>query len=465
MKRFALSYWAAVALIFFAGFLYWLIDWSGEAYTNDAYVGGNQVYITPLHPGFTTSIHTDDTYLVKKGELLVQLDETDAQISFDAAKENLAQTVRDVCQLFHQVFVYRADIEARKAEFIKNAQDFQHRLAVIGASGVSLEDYEHAVAGLRSSFYALKGVEELYEKALAAVQGTSLREHPLVLQAADKMRDAWVFLYRCKIRSPVEGLAAQRTIQVGMWVKAGDPLLSVIPLDQIWVNANFKETQLRHMRIGQKVRVTTDLYGDGVVFHGRIAGLPGVAGNAVSLLPPQNLSGNWIKIVQRLPVRVELKPEEVRRHPLRIGLSCEAKVDLGYHGLLVPESSAGSPLYDTAIFEKEEIGDQEFIDGVIGQNLDPSLIEFSEELLPFATSMPLALPSEIESALFENSLEPPLVAAEKTVEKEVAQPWDSEAVEAADIAESELDKWERAARAAAKDAEQKFAEWNIDGRP
>lgn len=379
MKRtkIALYYWLSCALILTAAFLFWLFDWRHKEYTDDAYVEGNQVYITPLIPGFVKSIHTDDTFLVKKGQLLVELDDTDAAIAFDAAKENLAQTVRQVCQMFHEVFASQAEIEVRKAQYIVAGQDFEHRENVIEQGGVSLEDLEHAEAALRASFYSLCRSEILYNKALSLVQGTSIEQHPLVLSAADTVRNAWVHLYRCKIHSPVEGLVAQRTIQVGMWIPSGKPLMSVIPLDQIWVNANYKETQLKRVRIGQKVKVTSDLYGRDVVFHGRVVGLPGAAGNAFSLLPPQNLSGNWIKIVQRLPVRVALKPEELKVHPLRIGLSMETTVNhKNQKGLIVPVSNTG-PLYQTSIFEIEERGDEKFIAEIIQLNLDPALAVFA----------------------------------------------------------------------------------------
>lgn len=190
-----------------------------------------------------------------------------------------------------------------------------------------------------------------------------------------------VDLYRCNIYSPVQGLVAQRSIQVGMWVPSGQPLMAIIPLDQIWVNANFKETQMKRMRIGQPVQITSDLYGYETKFHGRIAGLPGGAGNAFSILPPQNLSGNWIKIVQRLPVRVELEESELRAHPLRIGLSMEAIVDLKAPGALVPASPKGSPSYVTDIFKKEEEGDLGWIDQIIETNMDPSLQEYAKNVL------------------------------------------------------------------------------------
>ena len=385
MKKSAtLIYWGLCLILLMGGFLYWFFIWRYRAYTDDAYVEGNQVYITPLHEGFVKAIHTDDTYLVEKGQLLIELDETDALIAFNNAKQKLAQTVRDVCQMFHQVFVYQADLEIKKAEWIKAEQDYQHRKDVIEEGGVSIENFEHAIAALRSNFFSMIMVQFLYEKSLSQVQGTSLKTHPLVLSAADAVRDAWVYLYRCKIYSPVKGLAAQRKIQVGMWIDSGKPLMSVIPLDQIWVNANFKETQLKHMKIGQNVTITSDMYGRDVVFHGKVAGLPGAAGNAFSLLPPQNLSGNWIKIVQRLPVRVSLDPEEFRYHPLRLGLSMKATVDLhNQNGLLVPTNTKGSPLYNTSIFETEEKGDKALIEEIILNNIDPKLTSYIDTTINF----------------------------------------------------------------------------------
>lgn len=378
-KKITLAFIIVCVALLIALALAWIFHFRFIVYTNDAYVEGNQVYITPLRPGFVTSIHTDDTYLVKKGQLLIELDRTDSEIALRKTSENLAQVVRDVCQSFHQVFAYRAEIEIRKAEFIKAAQDFEHRRDVIEEGGVSLEEFEHKIAALEAAFYSLQLTEVLYEKSLSAVQATAITSHPQVQAAATQVRDAWVQLYRCNIYSPVEGLAAQRTIQVGMWVDSGKPLMSIIPLDQIWVNANYKETQLKKMRIGQTVKITSDLYGGDVVFHGKIAGLPGAAGNAFSLLPPQNLSGNWIKIVQRLPVRVNLDPEELKAHPLRIGLSMEATTDLrDQGGKLIPDSTAGSPLYETQIYNVEERGDEAWVQKIIQDNIDPSLIQYAQ---------------------------------------------------------------------------------------
>lgn len=375
-KKLISLYWASALGVAATAGIVWVTYFRNIAYTDDAYVQGNQVMLTPLVPGFVTGIFTDDSFLVTKGQLLVELDSTNAKIALDQSKENLAFKVREVCGYFHDVFALQASIGSKKAEFIKAAQDYEHRLFVINAGGVSVEDFEHADAALRSSFFLLQMTEIQLEKALALVRNTSILEHPDVLKAADHVRQSWVDLYRCKIVAPVEGLVAQRNIQVGMWVPQGQPLLAIIPLDQIWVNANYKETQMKRMRIGQSVTLHSDLYGKDVPFHGKIVGLPGGAGNAFSILPPQNLSGNWIKIVQRLPVRVKLDPEELISHPLRIGLSMESRVHLEDKGILVPTSSKGSPHYTTHIFGNEELGDFRWIDEIIAQNADPTLSDF-----------------------------------------------------------------------------------------
>ncbi|CAM3088195.1 multidrug efflux system [Legionella steigerwaltii] len=380
MKKRSPSFYFTIILIvlFIFLFLYWFFVWRNQAYTNNAYVEGNQVYIKSLRPGFVTGIYTDDSFLVKKGQLIVSLNETDSLIALEKAKKKLAKTVRNVCQAFHDVFILAAEIEVRKAELLKTQQNLKHRYDVIGAKAVSLEDYQNAQDDLKAATAALKSTKHNYQKKLAFVQGTSIKEHPWVQAAAQEVRDAWVQLYRCKIYAPVEGLIAQRTIQVGMWISPKDPLMAIIPLDQIWVNANYKETQMKRMRIGQNVKFTSDLYGSNVVYHGQIVGLPGGAGNVFSLLPPENLSGNWIKIVQRLPVRVALVQDELKEHPLRLGLSLELTADLSdQNGPLVPTSTSNSPQYMTNIFQKEEKGNEKLITDIIQSNLDPNLQKYA----------------------------------------------------------------------------------------
>lgn len=372
-----------IIVLLIAGGLFWLLFWRHIVFTDDAYVHGNQIVVTPLHEGFVTGVYSDDTYLVEEGQILVQLDETNAQLSFGRASEELASATREVCALYHQLFAYQSDIEVRKAALILAKQDWTHRIHVIGQGGVSLENLETAEATLRESFYSLRRTESLYQKERALLQETSILTHPRVTAAMERFIDAWVYLYRCRIRSPVTGLVAQRSVQVGMWLPAGQPMMSVIPLDQVWVNANYKETQMKRMRIGMDVLITSDLYGRGIHYHGKIVGLPGGAGNAFTLLPPQNLSGNWIKIVQRLPVRVRLEPDEVKKYPLRLGMTLHSTVDLRqkHEGALVPDRTDISPHYVTTIYETEEMGAGQSAEEIVFNNIDPVLEFFAQNPL------------------------------------------------------------------------------------
>lgn len=389
-KRVVLHFSLILAALILLGYIFWVNVLSTFEWTDDAYVEGNKVVITPLVNGFVTAIHTDDSFLVKKGQLIVELDKTDAEIALEISKNEFAKNIRDVCQYFHNVFSMKAKIGYDRANMKKTVQDYYHRMLVVDEAGVSLEDFEHSIAFLKQAFFELKKDISDYEKALAYVQGTTIFDHPQVQASLEKLVYNYVQLYRCNIYSPVDGLAAQRQIQVGMWIPSGYSMMSVIPMDQIWVNANYKETQMRKMRLGQKVKITSDLYGDDIVFDGLIVGLPGAAGNAFSLLPPQNLSGNWIKIVQRLPVRVALDERQLLEHPLRLGLSMEATVDLtDQSGLLLPENTKGSPNYITNVFKKEEEGSNEIVEAIFNSNLDPTLAKYVSE--------PLSLPKEVIS--------------------------------------------------------------------
>ena len=369
---------AGCALV--AGGLFWIFYLRLIAYTDDAYVEGNQIFITPLQDGIVTRIHTDDTFLVDEGQVIAELDNTDAIIALSRAQDNLAGVVRELCQVFHRTFSLQSEIEVRIADLIVAKQDWDHRIDVIDNGGVSLENLQHAEAKLKAAFFTLKSVESLYLREKSLIENASIRTNPIVKKAEDQLRDAVVRLYRCKIYAPNKGLIAQRRAQVGMYMKAGEPMMSVIPLDQMWVNANYKETQMKKMRIGQTVRISADLYGFDTVFEGKIVGLPGGAGNAFSLLPPQNLSGNWIKIVQRLPVRVALKPEDIEKHPLRIGLTMKAITHLN-QGTLTP--SPNGPLYTTKILVNEEEGAKTMFNSILLANIDSTLLPF--ENTPFTS--------------------------------------------------------------------------------
>lgn len=374
--------WIVIGILFFllvAATVLWLVDNRRYKRTNDAYVEGNQIVINPLQDGFVTSVHSEDTYLVKKNQLLVTLDETNYIIAFNEAKENYANAVREVCKIFHQAFAYASDIEVKRAEYIKAQEYYNHRMDVVDEGAVSLEDFQDWESALEATYYAYLEAKSLYQKENSLIQGKSIKSNPLVLSAADKLTQAWVNLYRCNVYAPNEGLVAQRNAQVGMWVSSNDPLMTIIPLNQIWINANFKETQMRHIKIGQTVKIHADMYGTGVTYRGVIVGLPGGAGNAFSILPPQNLSGNWIKIVQRLPVRIVVDPEDLIKHPLRIGMTMRAHVDIrskneGY----IPTKNNLAPLYITDIYKEETYGSDSLVKEIFYENIDPTLVDYAD---------------------------------------------------------------------------------------
>lgn len=355
----------------------WFTSYKGIKRTTDAYVHGNKIVITPLIDGFVTAVYSEDTYLVEKGQLILQLDTTNSKLAYEDAKQKYANAIREVCSIYHQTFAYQAEIQVKEAEWIKADEYYKHRLEVVDQGAVSVEDLQAWEAEMEATFFSYLNAQNLYQKEVAKIVGKSIRNNPIVKAAEDEFSQAWVNLYRCKIFAPVRGLVAQRVAQVGMWIEAGTPLMSIIPLDQIWVNANYKETQMRHMKIGQKVEVRADMYGHDVVYRGRIVGIPGGAGDAFSILPPQNLSGNWIKIVQRLPVRVAIEPDDLIAHPLRLGMTMRARVDVRNQSgsyYQTPENVA--PIYKTDIYRDEIENSKKCVNRIFLQNADPSLEQY-----------------------------------------------------------------------------------------
>jgi membrane fusion protein (multidrug efflux system) len=296
--------------------------------TDDAYVASDMVQITSEVSGTVASVHIDNTQQVAQGQALIELDPADAQIAVAAAEAELARTVRNVRGLFSKSSGLRSVINARKIALESARNDLQRRMKVAVEGGVSNEELQHSrdqVAQLEASLAT--STEEL-ETNNAQVENTTIANHPQVLVAAASLRQASLALKRTRITAPVSGAVARRNVEIGSRIAAGTPLLAVVPLDNAWVDANFKEVQLEHMRVGQPVDVHSDMYGKDVTYHGKIAGLGAGSGAAFALLPPQNASGNWIKIVQRVPVRIALDPKELAEHPLRLGLSMKAVVDM-----------------------------------------------------------------------------------------------------------------------------------------
>ncbi|WP_043203490.1 HlyD family secretion protein [Paraburkholderia acidipaludis] len=295
--------------------------------TDDAYVDGNLVLLTPQVTGTVNAVNTDDTQIVKVGEPVVTLDPADSRIALLNAEAALGQAVRKVSTLYVNNDYYAANIAQRESDLVRAQQDLQRRIAVESTGAVSAEDVSHAQDTVTAAQAALDAARQQALSNLALTDRTSVEQHPDVQAAATKVRDAYLNYARNVLPAPVTGYVAQRTVQVGQRVAPGTPLMSIVPLDGVWVDANFKEVQLRRMRIGQPVTMTADVYGSSVVYHGRVIGFSAGTGSAFATLPAQNATGNWIKIVQRLPVRIQLDPKELEAHPLRIGLSMDVDVE------------------------------------------------------------------------------------------------------------------------------------------
>ncbi|MGI9246042.1 MAG: HlyD family efflux transporter periplasmic adaptor subunit [Steroidobacteraceae bacterium] len=310
----------------------WYLWWSTKGRwfesTEDAYAGGTVVQITAEVGGTIRAIHPRETSAVTAGQMLIELDPADARIALDAAVAELAGTVREIRGAYPQAGRLQAQIRARQSELERARDDLRRRESIAGGGAVSAEEIAHAREVLAGAEAALLAAREELKVATAQTAGTEAASHPQVLRAAARVRDASLALERTRITAPVSGVVARKGAQVGQRVTSGTPLMTIVQMQGMWVDANFKEGQLRQMRIGQPVTVRSDLYGGDVVYKGRILGFSPGTGAAFALLPAQNASGNWIKVVQRIPVRIALDASELEKHPLRIGLSMTVEVDL-----------------------------------------------------------------------------------------------------------------------------------------
>jgi membrane fusion protein (multidrug efflux system) len=310
--------------------------------TDDAYVQGNVIQITPQISGTVMAIMADDTDFVKAGQPLVQLDPADAKVALGQAEAALAQAVRQVRTLYANNGTLAAQIALREADVVKAQNDIRRasddlarRQSLTGNGAVSKEELGHAESQLASAKSALTAAQagvtaarEQLSSNQSLTEGTSVAQNPSVLVAAAKVREAYLTTQRAALQAPVDGYVAKRTVQLGQRVAAGTPMMSIVPLKKVWVDANFKEVQLRNIRIGQPVTLIADLYGKKVEYKGLVAGMGAGTGAAFSLLPAQNATGNWIKVVQRVPVRITLDPQQILDNPLRVGLSMQAEVDV-----------------------------------------------------------------------------------------------------------------------------------------
>jgi membrane fusion protein (multidrug efflux system) len=321
-----------VIILVVLGVLAWAAYWFFYARffesTNDAYVAGDVVAVSSRETGTILAVHADNTQSVTRGQVLVELDPLQAEIGMQAAEADLARTVRTVRALFSKADELRAQLAQARVQFAQTRSDYNRRIAASGDGAVSAEDLTHARDALDQARAAIVASESALAQTLAQIQGTNVDNNPDVLAAEARLRDAAVTLVHMRLVAPVSGVIAQRAAEAGEEISPGTPLMAVVPLSDVWVDANFKEVQLKRMRIGQPATLTADVYGGSVTYHGRVAGLGAGSGGAFALLPPQNATGNWIKIVQRVPVRIELDKNELAAHPLRVGLSIDAQVDV-----------------------------------------------------------------------------------------------------------------------------------------
>ncbi|MEP7301317.1 MAG: HlyD family efflux transporter periplasmic adaptor subunit, partial [Caldimonas sp.] len=375
---------AAVLVAVVAYGAYWALVLNHFESTDNAYVQGNVVQLTPQVAGTVIAIAADDTDFVKAGQPLVKLDPADARVALEQAEAQLAQAVRETRILFVNNGTLKAQIAAREADLARarsdlaRAQDDVSRRAPLVATGaVGQEEFNHVTAQVAVAKTALSAAES---GALAAreqlasnqslTEGLSVDQHPSVLRAAARVREAWLAVSRAELLAPVDGYVARRSVQLGQRVQAGTPLLSVIALKDVWVDANFKEGQLRNLRIGQPVELIADVYGKKVAYHGRVEGLGAGTGAAFALLPAQNATGNWIKVVQRVPVRIVLDAREVAAHPLRIGLSMDVRVDISKtDGRMLADAAQRPAHAATAVFDESRGAADADVQRIIAANL------------------------------------------------------------------------------------------------
>ena len=322
--------------------------------TEDAYVNGNVIQITPQTAGTVVDIHADNNGRVKAGQVLAELDPSDARVALEQAEANLGRTVRQVRGLYANVGGLRAEVASRRTMLERAQADFERRKGLAATGAIPAEELAHAREALTAAESALAASDQQLASSHAMVDNTALFTHPEVKASAAALRRAYLDYARSRLLAPADGYVAQRSVQIGQRVQPGAPLMAVVPLDQLWVDANFKETQLRHMRIGQPVTLRADLYGGEVTYHGKVDGLGIGTGSAFSLLPAQNATGNWIKIVQRVPVRIALDPKELAEHPLKIGLSMHAEVDMhDRNGPVLAQAANDRPLFSTDVYARQ----------------------------------------------------------------------------------------------------------------
>lgn len=362
-----------ILLLIAAGCLAWYMLYARYyETTDDAYVNGNQVTLTPQIGGTVTQVSVDEGDYVEKGQPLVLLDPSDTNIALQQAEANLANTVRQVRGLYSTADNYRAQVAAKQVALQTAQSDYARRQKIFATGAIAAEDLSHYRDAVTSAQSDLLAAQQALRTNLAMVDDTVIDSHPEIKSAVATLRQRFLDNARSTIVAPVSGFVAKRAVQLGMRVDSGTTLLAIVPLDQVWVDANFKESQMQTMRLGQKVTLTADLYGDDVEYQGTIESLGIGTGSAFSLLPAQNASGNWIKIVQRLPVRITLDPHDMQKHPLRVGLSMFARVDIrNADGHLLPQKTVATPRFTTDVYQNALDQADQLVAKILHDNSQP----------------------------------------------------------------------------------------------
>ena len=356
-------------LISIGSVAYWYFFIRGFEETEDAYVSGNQVMVSAQVAGNISKINVDNMDPVQAGDVLLELDDTNAKLSFEQAKSNLANAVRQVSQLNYTVKQLKSAVRANEITLAQAQGNLNRRVQLVKDGAIDKESFQHAKEAVELAKANLTTSQNQLEANQALLLDGPLSEQPQIQSAVSNFKQAWLNLERTKIRSPIKGYVARRNAQVGQAVSVGGALMAVVTTDQMWLDANFKETQLTHMRIGQPVEIHFDLYGKDKTFNGKVVGIEMGTGSAFSLLPTQNATGNWIKVVQRVPVRIQLDPQQLAENPLRIGLSATVKVNVSdSQGETLRDQAPATTLYSTNVLQYDESAINNLIESIIRDN-------------------------------------------------------------------------------------------------
>ena len=348
---------------------YWFFFIKGFEETEDAYVSGNQVMVSAQVAGNISKINVDNMDPVQAGDVLLELDDTNTKLSFEQAKSNLANAVRQISQLNYTVKQLKSAVRANEITLAQAQGNLNRRVQLVKDGAIDKESFQHAKEAVELAKANLTTSQNQLEANQALLLDGPLSEQPQIQSAVSNLKQAWLNLERTKIRSPIKGYVARRNAQVGQAVSVGGALMAVVTTDQMWLDANFKETQLTHMRIGQPVEIHFDLYGKDKTFNGKVVGIDMGTGSAFSLLPTQNATGNWIKVVQRVPVRIQLDPQQLAENPLRIGLSATVKVNVtDSQGETLRNQARTTTLYSTNALQYDESAVNNLIESIIRDN-------------------------------------------------------------------------------------------------